>query len=307
MKTIAIILPIFIIIAAGWLARKRRFIPETFIGPANRIVYYFAIPAMVFRAVAKASFHEEFNSLVLLITLVCIAAMAAVSWGVTIAGKMQRRLRGTFIQSSFHGNLGYIGLAVVFYSLGDAGLASGAIFAGAIMIFQNILAVAVLQVHSHADDGPAHSVRDNVRRIVGHPVILSACGGIGFSLMDIPLPVIADRSLGILGGMALPLALLLIGAALSFDLMKQRFKPMLLVCLIKLVAMPALGMALFALFSIPADEFLPAFILLASPTATVVYVMAKEMSGDAEFSVAVISGCTLISAVTFSVWLHFLL
>ena len=31
MKTLVVILPIFIIIAAGWLARKRNFIPDAFI------------------------------------------------------------------------------------------------------------------------------------------------------------------------------------------------------------------------------------------------------------------------------------
>ena len=307
MKTISIILPIFIIIAAGWLARKRHFIPDAFIGPANQIVYYFAIPAMIFRAVSRASFHDEFSSRVLMITLVCILAMSVIAWAVTIAGKMPQTLRGTFIQSSFHGNLGYIGLAVVFYSLGDAGLASGAIFAGFIMIVQNILAVAVLQIHSEKGEGASFDFRGNLKRILGHPVILSACGGIVFSLLEISLPIIVDRSLGILSGMALPLALLLIGAALSFDLMRLRFVPMLAASAIKLLVMPGLGLVIFASFSIPVPEYLPAFILLASPTATLAFVMAKEMNGDPDFAVAAISGCTLLSAITFSLWLHFLL
>jgi predicted permease len=307
MKTITLILPIFIIIAAGWLARKRDFIPDAFVGPANRIVYYFAIPAMIFRAVSTASFHDEFSSRVLLIALACIIAMSGVAWAITRAGKMPTALRGTFIQSSFHGNLGYIGLAVVFYSLGDAGLASGAIFAGFIMIVQNILAVAVLQIHSQKGEGVSFDLGANVKRILGHPVILSACAGIGFSLLEIPLPLIAERSLGILSGMALPLALLLIGATLSFDLMRLRLAPMLAASAIKLLVMPGLGLVVFSLFSIPVPEFLPAFILLASPTATLAYVMAKEMNGDPDFAVAAISGCTLISGVTFSLWLHFLL
>jgi predicted permease len=44
--------------------------------------------------------------------------------------------------------------------------------------------------------------------------------------------------------------------------------------------------------------------LLASPTATVTYVMAKEMKGDSEFAVAAISLHTLLSAITFSIWLN---
>jgi predicted permease len=48
---------------------------------------------------------------------------------------------------------------------------------------------------------------------------------------------------------------------------------------------------------------LPAIILLASPTATIAYVMAREMSADSDFAVAAISATTLMSAFTFSFWL----
>jgi predicted permease len=50
-------------------------------------------------------------------------------------------------------------------------------------------------------------------------------------------------------------------------------------------------------------EYLPALILLASPTATVSYVMALEMAGDADLATAAISITTLASAVTFTLWL----
>ena len=304
MQIIATIIPIFLVISVGWLARKKHFMPDGFLGPANRLVYYLAIPAMIFRAISRASFHEEFNLKVLLITLLCVFAVFLTAWILTTATGMAKKLRGTFIQSAFHGNLGYIGLAVVFYYLGDSGLAKGGIFAGFIMILQNILAVVTLQLHSDRSNKKGGAVLENLRRIVGHPVILSALGGILFSLSEIPLPVIADRSLAILSGMALPLALLLIGASLSFELIKARIRDVLSVSLFKLVVMPGLGVFLFKLFSIPASDYLPAFILLAAPTATLTYVMAKEMKGDSDFAVAAISGCTMLSAVSFTLWLN---
>jgi hypothetical protein len=49
---------------------------------------------------------------------------------------------------------------------------------------------------------------------------------------------------------------------------------------------------------------MPGLILLASPTATITYVMAKEMNGDADFAVAALSISTILSAMTFSLWLH---
>lgn len=71
----------------------------------------------------------------------------------------------------------------------------------------------------------------------------------------------------------------------------------------KLVALPLLGLTLFLIMDVKPDDYLPALILLATPTATVAYVMAGEMGGDSEFSAAAISTSTIFSAITFVVWL----
>ena len=298
------IIPIFLVIFFGWLARKKEFMPHGFLGPANRLVYYLAIPAMIFRAISRASFQEEFNSQVLLITLVCVLAVFLTAWVLAALTRMAHQIRGSFIQCTFHGNLGYIGFAVAFYYLGDTGLARSAIFAGFISILQNILAVFTLQLHTKRTTERAPAIVENTKKIVGHPVILSALAGILVSVAGLRLPVIVDRSLAILGGMALPLALLLIGASLSFDLMRTRIKGVIAVSLFKLAIMPGLGIFIFKFFAIPAADYLPAFILVAAPTATVTYVMAREMHGDADFAAAAISGCTLVSAVSYSIWLN---
>ena len=46
-------------------------------------------------------------------------------------------------------------------------------------------------------------------------------------------------------------------------------------------------------------------ILLASPTATLTYIMAGEMEGSTELATAAISLNTLLSAITFVFWLGF--
>lgn len=304
MQITATIIPIFLVIFVGWFARRKQFIPDGFLGPANQLVFYLAIPAMIFRAISRASFHEEFNVQVLLISLLCVLAVFFCIWALTILTGMARPLRGTYMQCGFHGNLGYIGFAVVFYYLGESGLAKGGIFAGFIMILQNILAVITLQFHADKQVAKGGAAMENIRRIMGNPVILSALAGIGVSLSGVRLPLILDRSLVILSSMALPLALLLIGASLSFNLMRTSIRAVISVSLFKLAAMPGLGILLFKLFGIPATDYLPAFILLAAPTATLTYVMAQEMKGDTDFAVAAVSGCTLLSAGSYTLWLN---
>jgi len=300
------ILPVFLVIFLGWVVRKQKFIPDEFIGPANQLVYYIAIPAMIFRAVASASVHEVFDITLLGLTLSTVFITFAATWLATTAAGISLKTKGTFVQSAFHGNLGYIGLAVVFYYLGAPGLASAGIFAGFIMIFQNILAICVLQVNGAKANHKGTSLLANIRRILVHPVILASVSGILVSSANLPIPLIAERTLDIISGMALPLALLLIGATLSFEVIRTHLARVAWASLIKLIAMPGVGLLLFQCWAIPREKFLPVFILLCAPSATLTYVMAKEMKGDTEFAVAVVSACTMLSALGFGMWLHFL-
>ncbi|MGD9058673.1 MAG: AEC family transporter [Desulfobacterales bacterium] len=300
--TITTIIPIFVIILLGWLLRVFGFMRAAFIEPANRLVFYLAIPAMVFRSISKASLSVQFNGWVIVLAMLSICAVFAVAWLLTLLRPMPQRHRGTFIQNSFHGNLGYIGLAVSFYYLGSEGFVRASILAGFMMILQNLLAVIALQVNSPRVTA---SKKNSVvaLKILGNPIILSALAGIVVSLTAFPVPAVLGRCLDILSDLALPMALLIIGASLSFDMVPSRLTSVLSTASMKLLLMPAVGLMLFRLLNIESEWVLPAIILLAAPTATVTYVMAKEMHGDSEFAVVAISVNTLLSAITYTIWL----
>lgn len=303
MKILTTIIPIFAVILLGWIARRRGFIPPEFLGPANRLVFYIAIPAMVFRAISKGSLKNNFDPELLGVTIAAIIVFYILAWGLGLLLRIDRRRFGTFIQTSFHGNLGYIGLAVAYYFLGNEGFTSASILTGFIMILQNFLAVFVLLFYS--DNASAHiSPRAMFWKITGNPVILSAMAGILFSLTGFTLPLVAGRTLDIVSGMSLPLALLLIGASLNFSLMKSSFAHVTLASLMKLMLLPGLGLMLYRISGMAPTLYVPGLILLASPSATISYVMAREMNGDADFAVAAISACTLLSSLTFSLWLN---
>ncbi|MCK5696217.1 MAG: AEC family transporter [Desulfobacula sp.] len=302
MNIISTIVPIFIIIFLGLFAKRKGFITPDFLNQGNRLVYYIAIPAMIFSAISKASLNTQMNLKVIMITLVSLLSISAIAFGTARFLKMARSSKGTFIQCSFHGNLGYIGLAVAFYYLGDSGFVKAAIIAGFVMILQNILAVIVLQYHSKSNADPPNMF-DTLKKTMVNPVILSAIAGILFSLSNATMPLILDRALDILKGLALPLALLIIGASLSFEKLKPRFLNITVSSFLKVIVAPAIGFVLFKFFSVHPKDYLPGLIILSSPTATLTYIMAKEIGGDPDFAVAAISICTIISGLTYGVWL----
>jgi predicted permease len=296
------ILPIFVIIFLGWGLRQIHFMQEGFLKPANRLVYYVAIPAMIFREIAEAELVQHFSLILVVATLAPLIIVALAGLILVRGIKLERYRVGSFLQCSFHGNLGYIGLAVSFYFLGDEGFTRASILAGFLILLQNFLSVVALS-RFNKEPNQTISTLSIIRRVLLNPIIISAMAGMTISLTGLDLPVILDRSLKILSGMALPLALLVIGTSISFAQMRQQLRVTTLISILKLMLLPALGLAFFHILELGSIEYLPALILLASPTATVSYVMASEMAGDADLATAAISITTLVSAVTFVLWL----
>ena len=304
MQVITTIAPIFAVILLGWFAHRRGFMPAEFLKPANQLVYYLAIPALIFRSVSKASFRTEFNTTVLLVTLLSAVLAYMGAW---LIGHLRRGWppgrTGTFIQCCGHGNQGYIGLPVAFYFIGESGLAKASILAGFLMILQNILSVLALQAYSVDVAPKGRKFGLVVEKLAQNPVIISALAGVAASLGQVPMPVVLLRFLDILSGLAPPMSLLLIGASLSLRVVRTGLLSVAGCVLIKVIGLPLIGLALFAMFHVPPSDYLPALILLATPTATVAYVMSREMQGDEEFAVAAISTSTVFSALTYIVWL----
>lgn len=305
MHILTTIIPIFIVVLVGWLVQRRGFLPEAFVAPANRLVFYVAIPAMMFQAIVKSDLTALLRPGLILLTLAVAALTYAVAWLICSVSRIPRSSAGTFIQVSGHGNLGYIGLAVAFYYLGSEGLAHASVIAGFLMILQNTLSIVALQAHAPARSTPRKGKHLLLlRQLLTNPVIVSVLAGMLFSLLALPLPLVVARTLAILSGMALPLALLVIGASLSFDHMRAHLPQAIGATAVKVLLMPASGWLLFQIFGLPPTQTLPALILLASPTATITYIMAKEMQGNSNLASAAISISTLASVLTYIFWLQ---
>ncbi len=305
MTIIATILPIFLIILLGWVFNQRGFLPREFIGPGNRLVFYLAIPAIIFRAVANASLTSQFDIEVVLSTLLAVLVIFGLTWiSATFIQTGRKGQRGAFVQSSFHGNIGYIALAIAYYVLGNDGLARTSIIAAFVIILQNLLAIFILQYYS-SDPAVKGNLWQSLVKILINPVIVASFAGIVVSMTQLPIPKVMNQTLEIIGGLALPMALLIIGASLTFDLVRIRIRSVLAASAVKLLVLPGMGFLFYSFLDVSPQDYLPGLIILATPTATVAVVMAHEIDGDVDFAVATVSATTLFSALTFTFWLKF--
>lgn len=291
--------PVFLVIALGYLSRKLGFLPDNFIQAANRLVYYVAIPILVFSEISRGNFAESFNISQIVGTFLAVATVLALSLVTGAALKMPTEKKATFSQSSYHGNLGYVGLAVVFYALGTGGRAEASVLAGFLILFQNIISISLFTLM------PGRGGRltmQSLWKFLGNPIILSTILGLFFSAAVISLPNFVNSTFTIIGEMALPLALLIIGGSLT-PLTIGRLKHVALSTTLKLVFLPLTGYFLFRVLDVGTAQSLTGIILLASPSATITYVMAAEMGGDQDMAATAVTISTAVSIVTYTLWI----
>jgi len=306
------ILPVFLVIFLGAGAKKLGFFPDVFVKAANRVVYYIGIPALLFIKLSSAPFHETFDMNLALISSfsVCIVwLLSLVFVRFKILSSLESTTAASFIQTSAHGNIGYIGLAVVFYSLGNNGLSIASFLAPFIMISQFILSIVSFNIYSGRKRKKIKSLVEMLKNIFLNPIVISALLGIIFSFFGWKLPNFLYRFLEIISGMALPMALLIIGASLSLSLMSKNLYWLLSSSILKLLILPGLGVMLLHNAGVHPFSIEVAAILLGAPTATVSVIMSSEMEGNIQFASTAITLSTLLSAITLCFWgylIHFL-
>jgi predicted permease len=291
--------PVFVVIALGFISRKLGFLPDSFIQSANRLVYFVAIPILVFSAISGGSFADSFDPSQIGGTF--LAATVIVTLGLLLSFILRITPAGTatFVQSSFHGNLGYVGLAVVFYALGPEGRGAASVLAGFLILYQN---TASILLYTFTVGGKKRPDAALLMRFLGNPIILATLVGLFFSATGLSLPGFINRSFDIVSHMALPLALLIIGGSLRAA-SARRIQLVAISTTLKLLILPLAGFLIFKALGISASRAETALILLASPSATISYIMAMELGGREELAAAAVTISTVLSIFTYTFWI----
>ena len=299
------ILPVFLVIFLGAGAKQLGFFPDVFVKAANRVVFYIGIPALLFIKLSSAPFHETFDINLALISSfsVCIVwLLSLVFVRLKIISTLGSASAASFIQTSIHGNIGYIGLAVAFYSLGNNGLSIASFLAPFIIIPQLILSVLSFNIYSERKRKKITSFIKILKNIFLNPIVISALVGIIFSFFGLKLPNFLHSFLEIVSGMALPMALLIIGASLSLSLISKNLYWLFSSSTLKLLFLPGLGVMLLHNAGVHPFSIEVAATLLGAPTATVSVIMSSEMEGDVKFASTAVTLSTFLSLFSLCLW-----
>ncbi|GAB4552834.1 MAG: AEC family transporter [Geothermobacteraceae bacterium] len=301
-EIITIVLPVFLVILLGWLLRRIGLIDATFLATTNRLVYYVALPLLLFHRIGTADFASNFNPVLVGGSIAVTVLLFLLTWSLGAPMKLSGAVRGVFSQGSCRGNLAYMGLALALNACGEEGLTRAGILMGFLVPVYNLGSISVLTL-GQRDGDAAFSFSAWLKQLLLNPLILASALGILWSLFALPLPIVFDRSLKIATGMTLPLALLAIGGGFAPERLRGDMRLAGLATLVKLLVMPALTAAVLLALGVTGLDLTVGLLLAGAPAATANYIMAAELKGDKELAGTIVMLSTLASAISYTLML----
>jgi len=291
---ISALIPVFLIIALGWVIKRYGFPDSAMWAPLERLVYFILFPSLILQTLATADLAG--------ISVVPMAAALLVSifvmTGFLATLRTRIGLSGAEYSSLFQGAVrwnGFVGLAAAASLYGSAGVALMAIAIACMVPTVNLLSIYVLTRHANSESA---SLRVALMAVAQNPLILACMFGIALNVSGLGLAPIVDQTIDVLGGAALPLGLLAVGAALDLTHAAKFSRTIALGTALKLLGMPLLVAIATWVFDVQGITREIAILCAAVPGATSAYILAKQLGGDGALMAGMITATTVMALFT---------
>jgi predicted permease len=298
-QTLAVTAPVFSMLFLGVALRRLGLIDGPFINTASALVFNVSMPVMLFLAILHADLGTALQPALLGYFLLATVIGFLLAWGWACL-RVPRGERGVFVQGSFRGNNGIIGLALATSLYGDYGLSLGGILGGVVILSYNSLSVIVLEVYSSNSKASWWGI---FRSIARNPLIIGVLAAIPFAYWQVRLPSWLTTSGEYLAQLTLPLALICIGGTLSLASLRASSGLAIGASLMKMIWLPILATSGAFALGFRNAELAILFLFFASPTAAASFVMAKAVGANHELAAAIIVITTLVAVVTTNIGL----
>jgi len=195
-RVLGIILPVFSVIALGWLYARRAKPDMEWV---NRISMNVLAPALIFSALASKDFDVVANRLLILGSVGVVLGSGLLAWPLAKVLRLDHR---TFVPPMMFNNCGNMGLPLAVLAFGPSGFSAMV----AVFTISNLLhfTVGAWMIDHHARFG----------RLLKNPMVGSTVVGFAFALTHPPLPEWTSTTFRIVGDALIPMMLLSLGVRL---------------------------------------------------------------------------------------------
>jgi predicted permease len=299
------LLPVFLVIAAGFLIRKIGIVPEGHWHGIELAAFWVFFPALVAETLLKADLSSIPLTNVAFALLLGVSVMALLMLVLRVPIMRLFDLDGPAYTSIFQAVTrwnGFVALPIVAKLFGDPGITIVALALAAMVPVINMANISVLAIYASHTDPSFWMI---ARTIVKNPLVWGTLVGLAFNLSGFKLYPPIMTALELLSGAAIGLGLVMVGAGMREGEMMPISARVWAGTIMRLVGMPLLMGAIALAFGLRGYAFITVLICAAVPTAMNGYVLAKQMGGDAPYYATLVMLQTVMSFITIPliIWL----
>lgn len=277
MATILIVAPVFALIAAGYAAVLFRFVSETANKGISEFAFSIAIPALLFRTVVIS----EFPAVSAFHVWGAYYGALAVTWiAALLMSKLLRQERAdgpVFAIGSVYGNIVMLGVPLTLSALGSQAAGPMALILSVNTPLLWLCGTLQMELTDRKRPGSAASlILPIILDLARNPIMIAIGLGLLWRFTGLGLHPVVDKTIELLAQAGSPTALIALGINLFRFEVRGAKLGIVVMCALKLLAMPALAWTFAHLLQLPPLVTAVVVLFAAMPTGANAYIFAVQ-------------------------------
>lgn len=298
------LLPVVLLIAAGYLAGRRRWIQPGSVKDLSNLIFLLLAPALLFRAMSTVDVGQ--------LRFKAVSAYfigAGLLFALTMALRGFNRQAAVLALANTYSNTVMIGIPLIGLAYGSDGMVllltlislhSVVLLTSATVVLE--LAVAHEQARSSSGSGARHSMARTVLRAVRnaiiHPVPIPIIAGLLFAQTGLVMPAWVDKPLALLGQAFGPVALVMVGITLASTPIGSHWRGALTQALVKNLLHPVVVAAIAWLLGVRGLPLAVMIVAAALPMGANVFLFSQRYRTSEELVTASVAVSTALGLIT---------
>lgn len=302
-----VVLPVFLVIGFGYVAVWRNLFPVSGIDGVMRFTQNFAIPCLLFQAIARLDLSASFDP-GLLLSFYSGATLCFIL-GIAGARILFNRPWEDCVAIGFcclFSNSVLLGLPITERAYGPDALTGNYAIIALHSPFCYGLGITVMEFMRNRGERPGKLLRAVGRAMFRNALVIAILTGFVVNLSGLAIPGVVDDALSLIVRAALPAALFALGGVLIQYKPEGDMKAIAMVCGIALLVHPALVWVFGTALHLPQDAFRSGVLTAAMAPGFNAYIFANMYGRARRVAASAVLIATGSSVITAWFWLEML-
>ncbi len=289
---------LFLMMLIGLILFKLDIMNAEFNKRLTKILLNVTVPSLILHSVLAQTGERDTSAVITIfvVTLITYLILPLIAFALLWIFRVPPQDRGIYMVMTVYSNVGFMGFPVIQALLGSTAVFYAAIFN--IVFNLSIYSIGVIMMHKFSASGDEKTTM-NLKKLLNPGILFSLLSVIVYFL-NVDAPFVIVETVGYIGSLTVPLAMMIVGATLANMKLKELFEDLRIYpyALVRQLVLPLLYFGVLKLTV--KDSFVLGIlaVLLMMPVANTAVLYANEYHGNEKLAAKVVFLTTLLSVVT---------